>query len=273
MAARVRRIPQNMAQEKPLIGVTGDSIMIRGVMPGSGVYDVYTRAVNNGAAGLPWVIPPLGDELDLDAIVDRLDGIVFTGARSNIEPHHYGGGTPPENNPVDPARDATTLPLIRKALEKNVPVLCICRGMQELNVAMGGTLYQEIHKLPEKNDHRAPEDVPLEQKFAPVHGVEILPGGVLGKLAPKSHYKVNSVHGQGIDRIADRLRVEARADDGTIEAITVKDSPAFALGVQWHPEWDFEKHPLYSAIWRAFGEACRKRLRSRSDDKQHSRVD
>jgi putative glutamine amidotransferase len=246
-----------MAERKPLIGITGDSIRVRDVMPASAAYDVYSRAVNSGAQGLPWIIPPLGPELDFDAVVDRLDGIVFTGARSNVQPHHYAGRPAPENNPEDPARDSTTLPLIPKVLERGVPALCICRGMQELNVALGGTLHQEIHKVPEKKDHRAGDHLTPEEKFSPAHHVRIEPGGMLSGIAPGAEFEVNSVHGQGIDRLSPRLAVEARADDGVIEAVSVRDSRGFALGVQWHPEWDFVKHPLYHAIWRAFGDACR----------------
>jgi len=252
-----------MKHKKPLIGITGDSIMVRNVMPAAAAYDSYSRAVNNAAAGLPWIIPPLGDELDLEAVLERLDGIVFTGARSNIQPHHYEGGPAPENSPEDPARDRTTLPLIPRALERGIPMLCICRGMQELNVALGGTLHQEIHKVPDLSDHRAPTHLPVEERFAPAHDVRIKPGGVLQQLAPEPGYRVNSVHGQGIDRLAAPLKVEAVADDGVIEAVSVKDSPSFALGVQWHPEWDFRNHPLYMAIWHAFGDACRKRAQER----------
>ena len=136
LARYMRPLPPNnksMTDRKPLIGITGDFIKVRDVMPASAAYEVYSRAVNNGAQGLPWIIPPLGPDLDLDAIVERLDGIVFTGARSNVQPHHYDGGPAPDNNPEDPARDSTTLPLVPKVLARGVPMLCICRGMQELN--------------------------------------------------------------------------------------------------------------------------------------------
>jgi putative glutamine amidotransferase len=247
-----------MTERKPLIGITGDFVKVRDVMPASAVYEVYSRAVNSGAKGLPWIIPPLGAELDLDAIVDRLDGIVFTGARSNVQPRHYDGGPAPENNPEDPARDSTTLPLIPKVLARGIPTLCICRGMQELNVALGGTLHQEIHKVPEKRDHRAGDNLTPEEKFSPAHRVHIEPGGVLSRIAPGREFQVNSVHGQAIDRLSPKLHVEARAEDGVVEAVSVEGSRGFALGVQWHPEWDFVKHPLYHAIWEAFGAACRK---------------
>jgi putative glutamine amidotransferase len=252
-----------MKPAKPLIGITSDHVLLRNVMPAAAVYDVYTRAVANAAGGLPWIIPPLGADLDLDEVVARLDAVVFTGSRSNIQPERYEGGPAPENNPEDPDRDSTTLPLIPKVLEAGIPALCICRGMQELNVALGGTLHQEIHKLDGRADHRAPDDVPVDEKFAPAHEISIEPGGMLAGLSGRKREKVNSVHGQGIDRLAPPLRIEARADDGTIEAVSVHGAGNFALGVQWHPEWDFGSHPFYRAIWEALGEAGRKYLSSR----------
>jgi len=252
-----------MQARKPLIGITSDHVMIRNIMPAAAVYDVYTQAVNNAAGALPWIIPPLGADLDLDALVERLDGIVFTGSRSNIQPHHYEGGPAPENNPEDPERDSTTLPLLPKVLDAGIPVLCICRGMQELNVALGGTLHQEIHKVEGKNDHRAADDLPVDRKFAPAHEIAIEPGGMLNRLSGKQHEKVNSVHGQGIDQLAAPLRVEARAEDGMIEAVSVRGAKNFVLGVQWHPEWDFASQPFYKAIWEAFGEASRGYLAAR----------
>lgn len=247
----------------PLIGITADAIMVRNALPGAGVYDVYYQAVVKGARGLPWIIPPMGADLDLDALVERLDGIVFTGSRTNIQPHHYGGGPPPPDNPEDPLRDSTTLPLIRKVLAAGVPMLCICRGMQELNVALGGTLHQEVHKVPGRQDHRAPDDVPPAEKFGPAHDITIEPGSMLARLTDNTRETVNSVHGQGIDRLAPGLRIEARADDGSIEAVFVEDAPAFALGVQWHPEWSFADNPFYRAIWETLGAASRARLSER----------
>lgn len=250
-------------QPKPVIGITSDSIMIRDAFPASAVYTYYTQAVAKGAQGLPWVIPPLADDLDMDSLLAHLDGIVFTGARSNIQPHHYEGGPAPENNPEDPDRDHTTLPLIRKVIEAGIPMLCICRGMQELNVALGGTLHQEVHKVEGRDDHRAPDPAPPEEKFAPAHEISIEKNSQLERIAGADRRTVNSVHGQGVDRVSAHLNVEARADDGTVEAVTVKDSKAFALGVQWHPEWEFEKYPLYMSIWKAFGDACRKHAKAR----------
>lgn len=252
-----------MQAKRPLIGITSDHVMLRNVMPAAAVYDVYSRAVAVGAAALPWIIPPLGDELDLEAVIERLDGIVFTGSRSNIQPHHYAGGPAPENNPEDPERDRTTLPLVPKVLEAGIPALFVCRGMQELNVALGGTLHQEIHRLDGRADHRAPDDVPVDEKFAPAHEIAIERGGVLSGLCGAAREKVNSVHGQGIAELAPPLRIEARADDGTIEAVSVHGARSFALGVQWHPEWDFAQQPFYGRIWQAFGDAARAYLAAR----------
>lgn len=242
---------------KPVIGITSDSILIRDVIPASAVYKYYTHAVTKGAGGLPWVIPPLAEDLDMDTLIAHLDGIVFTGSRTNVQPHHYDGGPAPENNPEDPDRDGTTLPLIRKVIEAGLPMLCICRGLQELNVALGGTLHQEVHKVEGRDDHRAPDPAPPEEKFALAHEISIEPDTMLSRIAGATRQTVNSVHGQGIDRVSGKLKVEAEADDGTVEAVTVKDAKAFSLGVQWHPEWEFEKYPLYTSIWKAFGDACR----------------
>lgn len=249
-----------MKANKPLIGITGDFIMVRDIMPATTAYDVYSLAVTGGAEGLPWIIPPLGAELDFEEIMARLDGILFTGARSNIEPHHYHGPQPPENNIIDPARDRTTLPLIPLILERGIPMLCVCRGFQELNVALGGTLHQEVHKVEGKLTHIPPDDASVDDKFAPAHEITIEPGGMLAGLVDERTFKVNSVHGQGIDRLAPRLAVEALAPDGVIEAVRVKDAKDFALGLQFHPEWQFRNHPLYTAIWHAFGDACRRRM-------------
>ena len=242
---------------KPLIGLTADSIMVRDIMPGAVVYNCYSEAVVGGAGGLPWIIPPLGPALDFEALLDRVDGMVFTGARSNVEPHHYGHEPARQDDINDPARDGTTLPLLPMVLERDIPLLCVCRGFQELNVVLGGTLHQEVHKIPETMCHIPPDDAPPDEKFAPAHEITIEEGGVLSRIAPRKSFQVNSVHGQGIDELAAGLRVEAQAPDGIIEAVSVRDREAFNLGLQFHPEWKYAEHPLYRAIWQAFGEACR----------------
>ena len=244
---------------KPVIAVTADHVMVRDVMPAAAVYDVYSDAVIHAAQALPWIIPPVGEALDHEALLARIDGIVFTGARSNIQPQRYQGQAAPDEIAQDPLRDATTLPLIPRALEAGTPMLCICRGLQELNVALGGALRRTLSDLPGALDHLPPDDWSVEQRFAPSHDVLLESGGSLRALSAADTVRVNSVHEQGIDRLAPDLVVEARAPDGIIEAVRVQDSKAFATGVQWHPEWDWRSHSLNAKIWAAFGAACRDR--------------
>lgn len=224
--------------------------------------DKYVRAVSEGAGALPLLIPALGGWYDLDDLVGRLDGLLVTGSPSNVEPRHYAGATIEPTPLHDPARDATTLPLIRKALTAGVPVLAICRGLQELNVALGGTLHQEVHAIPGRQDHRADESRPVEEQYGPVHPVSVAPDGTLRRLFGKTETRVNSIHAQGIDRLADGLAVEATAPDGQIEAVRVTRTPEglcpdFALAVQWHPEWQFWENQDSTALFVAFGDAVR----------------
>jgi putative glutamine amidotransferase len=230
------------------------------------VGDKYVDSVIDGAGGLPLLIPALGPRLDFDAVLAELDGLLITGSLSNVEPHHYGGPAPRPDSPSDPARDATTLPLIRRALELAVPLLAICRGLQELNVALGGTLHQEVHELPGRFDHRSDKTVPLTERYHPVHPVRLAPGGVLEKLLDGARtIQVNSLHAQAIDRLAEGLAAEALASDGTIEAVSVENAPGFALAVQWHPEWRVLENPTSRRLFAAFGAACRARQRVRHE--------
>lgn len=236
---------------------------------GSGFHQVgakYVDSVIDGAGALPLLIPALGPRLELDALLAELDGLLITGSPSNVEPHHYGGPPPPADSPRDPPRDATTLPLIRRALEAAVPLFAICRGIQELNVALGGSLHQEVHELPGRLDHRSDRTVPLHQRYDLAHPVTLTPAGMLQALLDgAATIQVNSLHGQAIDRLAGRLAIEAIAADGTIEAVRVVDAPGFALGVQWHPEWRVLDNPISRRLFAAFGAACRRRQRSRHE--------
>jgi putative glutamine amidotransferase len=230
------------------------------------VGDKYVLSVIDGAGGLPLLIPALGARLDFDALLAELDGLLITGSPSNVEPHHYNGRPPRPDSLRDPARDATTLPLIRLALERAVPLFAICRGLQELNVALGGTLHEEVHELPGRADHRSDKSVPPAARYAPVHPVEVVPDGMLQRLLDgASTIQVNSLHGQGIDRLAARLTVEAVAPDGTIEAVSVNNARGFALAVQWHPEWRVLENPTSRRLFAAFGAACRARQRARHE--------
>jgi putative glutamine amidotransferase len=229
------------------------------------VVDKYVMAVLEGAGGLPVLIPALGPRLEIAAVIERLDGLVLTGARSNIEPHHYQGPPPPEGSPKDPARDATTLPLIREAITRGVPLLAICRGIQELNVALGGTLHQEVHAVAGRIDHRSDKTVPPAERYRNAHRIALTRGGVLqALLGGADEVEVNSLHGQAIDRLAPGLAIEAAAPDGTIEAVSVPGAPAFALGVQWHPESGVPDNPVSRALFAAFGDACRARAATRT---------
>ena len=230
-----------------------------GAHPFHMVGEKYARAVLDAAGAAPLLIPSLADELGFDELLQRLDGLLFTGSPSNVEPHRYAGAPSAPGTLHDPARDATTLPLIRKAVRAGVPVFGICRGFQEMNVAFGGTLHQKLHEVPGYLDHRDDGTQPLEVQYGPAHEVTLEPGGVLRSLAGSDRIQVNSLHNQGIDRLGAELAVEARAPDGVIEAFRVRDAQRFALAVQWHPEWKVMSNPFSRALFAAFGQASHER--------------
>lgn len=229
------------------------------------VGEKYVEAVVLGTGAVPVLIPAIGRQLDPDALLDRLDGVMLTGSPSNVEPAHYGGPAARVDNEADPARDATTLPLIRRALERGIPLFCICRGLQELNVALGGTLHQHVHELPGRMDHRSDKTKSTRERYGLAHPVRLTPGGRLQVLFDGAErIEVNSLHAQAIDRVAERLAVEAVAEDGTIEAVSVRDAPGFALAVQWHPEWHVQENPYSRRLFAAFGDAIRARANARA---------
>jgi putative glutamine amidotransferase len=223
----------------------------------------YITAVAHAAGGLPWVIPALGSFYDIPDLVSRLDGLLVTGSRSNVEPHLYGRDLERADSPKDPARDATTLPLIREALAQGLPLFAICRGLQELNVALGGTLHQQVHLVAGKLDHRMVQDVPYEDAYGPRHPVALTPGGLLHRLLGKTEVAVNSLHWQAIDRLADGLAAEAVAPDVVIEAVSMPGERGFVLGVQWHPEYRATENPVSMVLFRAFAEAAESRASRR----------
>ena len=233
-----------------------------GAHPFLAVGEKYVRAVVDGAGCLPLLVPTLDPVLPLREVLAGLDGLLLTGAVSNIEPHHYSDESSYEGNLLDPRRDATNLPLIPLAIEMGVPVLAICRGFQEVNVAFGGTLYQKVHEQPGFMDHRENKDDPLDVQYGPAHDIALVPGGVLAGLAGDTRATVNSLHGQGVRRLGEGLVVEAQAPDGLVEAFR-HDGPAFMLAVQWHPEWKVRENAFYLATFRAFGDACRARAARR----------
>jgi putative glutamine amidotransferase len=214
----------------------------------------YAQAVLGGAGALPVLIPPLGE-----AMVDLLDGmagLLVPGSPSNVHPSEYGGGESETPDLHDPERDATSLPLIRAAVKRGIPVLAICRGIQELNVALGGSLIQRVHVQAGKADHRGGEGT-HDVRYGPKHPIAVT--GSLARILGATSIQVNSLHGQAIDRLAPGLVVEATAPDGTIEAVAMPGASGWLLGVQWHPEWAYAGNPHSVAIFSAFGDACRMR--------------
>ncbi len=213
----------------------------------------YLEAAIAAAGVFPVLVPSFGDRLDLDELLSRVDGVMLTGSKSNVSPSLYGGDASEKNGPYDEARDATTLPLIRKALERGVPLLAICRGIQELNVALGGSLATEIQERDGSLDHRAPVSDNQDERFAIRQSVSIKPGSCLAGVFGAGDIQVNSVHRQAVERLGDKLQVEAVAEDGTVEAVSVKGARAFAVGVQWHPEYWVKSDSASQKIFRAFG--------------------
>lgn len=218
----------------------------------------YVEAVRL-AGCLPLVVPGLGsgtvDELmqDLLAIAD---GVFLTGSPSNVDPGHFGEAVHDATLPLDTARDAWTLPLIPRAIGRGIPVFGLCRGFQEINVALGGSLHQAVQEVAGHDDHRDDRSAPAAVQYGPAHTIEIAPGGLLERVLGPAQIQVNSLHGQGVKRLADGLRIEARAPDGLVEAATLPGAPGFVLGVQWHPEWEAAANPVSMQLLQAFGRAC-----------------
>lgn len=247
----------------PLVGLPSDRKQI-GHHPFQAVGEKYIRAVVDGAGALPVLIPSLAPPLDLAELLARLDGLLLTGAYSNIEPRHYGNESSYPGNLHDPARDGTTLALVPLAVRLGVPVLAVCRGLQEVNVAFGGALHQKVQEVPGLADHREDVEAELEVQYGPAHPVRLASGGLLARLAGVDEAMVNSLHGQGIRTLGAGLRVEAIAPDGLIEAVSLPEADGFLLAVQWHPEWRVRENPFYLATFAAFGEACRRRAAMRA---------
>lgn len=249
---------------KPFIGIPADRRLL-GKHHFHCVGEKYIAAVAGGADAIPVLIPALGDDLDLGELLGRLDGILLTGSLSNVEPHRYGGPASAPGTLHDAHRDATTLPLISRVVDLGMPLLAICRGFQEMNVAFGGTLWQRLHEVGGFSNHRENLDDPLDVQYGPAHEIELTPGGLLHRLAGgQGRIKVNSLHSQGVQTLGRRLEVEARAPDGVIEAFRVADASGFAHAVQWHPEWKFAENPFSLALFRAFGEAARQYAAARA---------
>ena len=240
----------------PVVAVSTDLKTIAD-HPTYAVAQKYADPVLDLSGCLPLLLPALGERLPVDALLDTVHGLVFTGSPSNVEPRHYGEALFNPQSPADPARDATTLPLIRAAIARGVPVFGICRGFQEINVALGGSLLQEVHHTQGFADHREDEAMSVEVQYGPAHALVAVPGGWLEGVVGSPSWQVNSLHGQGIKTLAPELLAQAHAPDGLIEAYTHRSAPGFLLGVQWHPEWQAATNPVSRALFAAFGDACR----------------
>ncbi len=227
----------------------------------------YVDAVVLGADCAPMILPALGSALDLETMFGLIDGIMLTGSASNVHPSYYSEEVLDPSLPQDPARDETTLPLIREAVRRGVPIIAICRGFQEMNVALGGTLHQAVQTVSGKMDHRENPELGMDEQYGDAHKVQLVKGGMLEEILGTDEIPVNSLHGQGVNELADGLVVEATAEDGLVEAFTVGGSRGFTLAVQWHPEWRITHNPYSMKMFRAFGQACREYREQREQRK------
>lgn len=247
---------------KPIIGIPADRRAI-GPHRYHCVGEKYIEPVSQIAGAVPVLLPALGEQ-HLSDWLETVDAVLLTGSASNVEPQRYAGPVAEPGTWHDPHRDATTLPMIPAAIAAGLPVLGLCRGFQEMNVAFGGTLWQKLHEVPGFMDHREDKHLPVEQQYAPRHEVILEPGGLLAEFAGTERLMVNSLHAQGVQTLGRGLVVEARAPDGVIEGFRVAAAPAFALAVQWHPEWKAIDYPFSRALFTAFGEAARTRALRRA---------
>ena len=246
---------------RPIVLVPACSCDV-GHHPNHVVQRKYIDAVVLGANCAPLILPALGEGTDLETVLGACDGIMLTGAESNVHPSHYNEEVRDPALPQDPMRDATTLPLIRAALRRGIPILSICRGFQEMNVAMGGSLHQAVQEVEGHMDHRE-KGGPQDEQYGPAHPVALTPLGVMASILGPGDIEVNSLHGQGVKQLAPGLAVEARAPDGLVEAFSVPGSASFALALQWHPEWRITENPVSMKLFGAFGDACRAHMAKR----------
>ncbi len=241
---------------RPLVGIVSDRRML-GTHPFQMVGEKYLQALVDGSDAYPLALPSLAEGFDVLDILNRLDGLFLSGSQSNVEPHQYLGEASAPGTWHDPDRDISALALIPAAIRVGMPLFAVCRGFQEMNVSFGGTLHQLVHDVPGFGVHKENPEDPVDIQYGPSHDVEFTAGGILEKITGKSKTTVNSLHSQAVDTLGEELKVEACADDGLVEAFTVRDAPGFTLGVQWHPEWKMMENEVSRAIYHEFGDACR----------------
>ena len=222
--------------------------------------DRYAAAVCE--LGMQPVLFPMAGAPQVPELIEFVDGVLLTGSPSNVDASHFGASAL-ETDLLDPRRDALTMALVPQAIRTGTPLFGVCRGLQEMNVALGGSLYQRVHTEQGLMDHREPETEDLEQQFAERHDVLLAPGSAFAQWAGGTRAHVNSLHGQGIRKLGQGLVAEAHAPDGLVEGVRVSHAPSFAFGVQWHPEWRHAQHPFYARTLEAFAQACREHMRRR----------
>jgi putative glutamine amidotransferase len=246
---------------RPVVGVIGNAYRIEDRFATQLVGERNLRAVADVAGALPLMFAASPEITDIGALLDAVDGVVLTGARANVHPTRFRTAPDPRHEPYDLRRDDLALALSEACVARGIPLFGICRGLQEMNVAFGGSLHPEIRELPGRMNHRMPRLANGEIHpdpavvFADRHDVNLVPGGVFARLIGSETIRVNSLHGQGILDPGERVVVEGVAEDGTIEAIRIADAPGFALGVQWHAEHDPQHNPVNRALFQAFGAA------------------
>jgi putative glutamine amidotransferase len=242
---------------RPVIGIIGNSHLINDQYPAHAAGQMNSDAVRQVADCLPLIVPSDPALVDVADLLDACDGFLLTGGRPNVHPEEYGEAATEAHGAFDRARDGVALPLVRACLRRGQPVLGICRGFQEINVALGGTLYPEIRDLPGRDNHRMPPDGTLAEKFALRHPVRFTAGGPFARLFGATEVMTNTLHGQGINRPGQGVVIDGEAPDGTPEAIYVQGAPGFMLAVQWHPEWNAGQDPVSRPLFAAFGDAAR----------------
>lgn len=246
-----------MPQKRPVVGIIGNSHLINDQYSVHAGGTMNSQAVSEVAGALPLLIPADPRYVSVNELLEVCDGFLLTGGRPNVHPEEYGEAPTPAHGDFDRGRDAIVLPLVRACVERGQPFFGVCRGFQEVNVALGGTLYPEIRDLPGRMNHRMPPEGTLEEKFALRHSVRFAEGGVFHRLLGAPEVMTNTLHGQGIKHPGERIVIDGHAPDGTPEAIYVKDAPGFSLAVQWHPEWNAANDPVSRPLFTAFGEAVR----------------
>ncbi|MEX0969170.1 MAG: gamma-glutamyl-gamma-aminobutyrate hydrolase family protein [Paracoccaceae bacterium] len=242
---------------RPVIGIIGNAHIINDSYMVQGAGDMNMRAVAEVCEALPLIVPALPDTSEIASLMDACAGFLFPGGRPNVHPSHYGHEETEAHGAFDRNRDALALPLIQACVAAGKPILGICRGFQEFNVAFGGTLHPEIRDLPGRMNHRMPPDGTIEEKFALRHDVHLTPGGRFARIFGADRVRVNSLHGQGIEVAGSRVIIEGYADDETPEAIHIAGATGFALAVQWHPEWNAAHDSVSRPLFAAFGAALR----------------